>query len=502
MADLWNDSRRDAVARAFSDSGVRYADVSSASIIAMLDRYAEELAAAQRERCYESETTDDDDTLCFRDAQSSLEATVAVLEAGHPETPKNAHRLVGQLPEIEACRRIDGAPLPRDPKIRAEVLAVQGDLAKLRTALHAGRTTEVSEAQRLDTVAQSLGHQPLEADAAMLVALFAQKAGDLDTAAAAYRRALFAAEEAGSANIGGAVARNLALLEMFDNLRLDRARDWLDLSRSLHRRAGVPDGLTTAGLAAEAQHASARHDAKASVAWSERLLERPSAPPVLRMSALDSLAAGQAGLGDVDAACETYEEALELVAREVGEGHPFEIAVLSNYGLLLSGARRKDDAEELLRRAAEAAEATFGPSSPRTAELWLNRGINLQGTQQGAELLRRALKVLAAEYGEGHNKVEMVRVNLGMGLIAMGQLEQGLEHCEAAERLRPKDAGTEQRAHSANCRAVALLRLGRPEEALAILEPFVESGAEGANTRSVDSLASNYREAKAAIESE
>ena len=109
----------------------------------------------------------------------------------------------------------------------------------------------------------------------------------------------------------------------------------------------------------------------------------------------------------------------------------FIAAALNNLGLLLQDTNRLQEAEPLMRRALEIIKASYGEHHPAVATGLNNLGQLLLDTNQHKEaepLMRRALEIDEASYGEHHSAV-------ARGLNNLGRLLQFTNRIAEAEPL-------------------------------------------------------------------
>jgi eukaryotic-like serine/threonine-protein kinase len=162
----------------------------------------------------------------------------------------------------------------------------------------------------------------------------------------------------------------------------------------------------------------------------------------LYQRALDILETNQASSTDVSAllddlaqdyarefkwtlARETYERALEIDRRILGDDHPRVAMHLANLGVAAQYTGDLKRAEALYRDAIRRQERVYGVGDPQTADARMNLGLLLEREGRLAEaepLLRGALGSTVAEYGPNHYKVGYARVSLAMLLHDKGDL--------------------------------------------------------------------------------
>ena len=100
---------------------------------------------------------------------------------------------------------------------------------------------------------------------------------------------------------------------------------------------------------------------------------------------------------------------------------------MNNLAVLLQDTNRIEEAEPLMRRALEIDEAAFGEQHPRVATCLNNLATLLHGTGRLGEaesLMRRALGIAEMAFGEQHTNVAAHNYNLAMLLLPTHRWEQ------------------------------------------------------------------------------
>jgi serine/threonine protein kinase/Tfp pilus assembly protein PilF len=114
---------------------------------------------------------------------------------------------------------------------------------------------------------------------------------------------------------------------------------------------------------------------------------------------------------------QTYERALEIDRRVLGDDHPRVAMHLVNLALTAQSLGDLKKADELYREAILREERIYGQRSPQTAAAKGNYGslLQLEGRFQEAEAqLRSALDIRLSHYGPNHYLVGYTRVSLGI----------------------------------------------------------------------------------------
>ena len=119
--------------------------------------------------------------------------------------------------------------------------------------------------------------------------------------------------------------------------------------------------------------------------------------------------------------------ALEIAEAALGDQHPNVAVCLNNLAMLLQDTNRIEEAEPLMRRALEIDEATLGEQHPSVATNLNNLARVLQDTnrfEEAESLMRRALVINEAALGEQHPAVATNLNNLAALLWDTNQSEE------------------------------------------------------------------------------
>lgn len=529
IAEHWNDTHRQRLRDAFTETKLGYAAAAQRHVVAGFDAYRDEWSAAARRACDTaasgrwSDTMADRAQLCLATASSQLRASVSVLAAADEALVRRATAMVDDLPAVESCLDPEVLMAQVAPPDEAIVDRVRGEkdrIADAQAAYWAGREEQAATlADEAIEAAEVLGWEPLLAEATFLRAHIYDQVRDLDRAREMYRDAYFLAGRLGYDRVAAQAASEL--VSMFEPQQLDRAHEWARHARMAIRRspgneryatrvsqyvawaAMEADELTQAADAADRGHAEAVDSFG------------PQSEQAGHALAIGGIVAMQRG--DHEEALRRLRDALALVERHKPPGHPTLARLLNNMGIVARKAKSLDEAAGYFERSLAAKVDLYGEQHPSVATGY--NGLGLLHADRGKfELAREALErslairegLLPAEHtdiwntrdnlafvavyaGQFERVVELsratlsgrraaehpaqrlviTRVLLAQGLMGTDQWEEALRRLdEALATLATKpDAGLEfeARVH----RGAALLGLGRAAEARAAL---VEAG--------------------------
>jgi serine/threonine protein kinase len=213
-------------------------------------------------------------------------------------------------------------------------------------------------------------------------------------------------------------------------------------------------------------------DAKGLYMRSLDILEDTQAPPTDVSALLDDLAQVYAREQQWTLAKQTYERALDVDRRVLGEDHPRVAMHLHNLAVVAQNTGDLQKAEALYRDAIRRKERAYGAQDAQTAAAKGNYGSLLQreGRLEEAEpLLRSALALTLAQYGPNHNYVGYARVSLAMLLHDEGNLKDAESEYRQALAVYDKSLPPNHQWRAAALMHLARLLVdhGHPEEALA-----------------------------------
>jgi len=203
------------------------------------------------------------------------------------------------------------------------------------------------------------------------------------------------------------------------------------------------------------------------------ILETTSAPATDVSGLLDDLAQVYADEQQWALAKQTYERALEIDRRVLGDDHPRVAMRLNNLAVVAQHIGDLKLAEALFRDAIRRDERAYGNQHPETGTARGNYGLLLQREGRLAEaepLLRSALDVQLKLYGPDNYNVGYARVSLAMLLHDEDKLPESETEFREALALYDKSlpANHQYRAAALMHFARLLVDRGKPDEALSM----------------------------------
>ncbi len=176
---------------------------------------------------------------------------------------------------------------------------------------------------------------------------------------------------------------------------------------------------------------------------------------------------------------QTYERALEIDRRILGDDHPRVAFDVQNLAIVAQNIGDLKLAETLYRDAIKRQELAYGDRHPQTAAAKGNYGLLLQREGRLAEaepLLRSALDVVLKLYGPDNYNVGYARVSLAMLLHDQGNLREAESEYRQALTVYDKSlpADHQYRASALMHFARLLVDRGKASEALALSEQSIQ----------------------------
>jgi eukaryotic-like serine/threonine-protein kinase len=214
-------------------------------------------------------------------------------------------------------------------------------------------------------------------------------------------------------------------------------------------------------------------DAKDLYDRSLNILETSGAPPTDVSALLDDLAQVYADEQQWALAKQTYERALVIDRRVLGDDHPRVAMRLNNLAIVAQNIGDLKLAETLFRDAIMRDERAYGDQHPETGAARGNYGMLLQREGRLAEaepLLRSALDVVLKLYGPENYRVGYARVSLAMLLHDEGDLVESEAEFRQALEVYDKSlpANHQYRAAALMHFARLLVDRGKPVDALSL----------------------------------
>jgi tetratricopeptide (TPR) repeat protein len=164
------------------------------------------------------------------------------------------------------------------------------------------------------------------------------------------------------------------------------------------------------------------------------------ASPAIEATVLVARATVASGRGELEQAEKMLRRAADLRREQLGAAHPLVAAVEGSVAVVLARRGRYEDAETLLRAARDRQIATLGPDHPHVAAMTNQLGNLLIGAgryDEAEALYREAIASWGSTLGPEHIMLVHARDNLGLALYHQARYAEATAlHRRAYERLR------------------------------------------------------------------
>jgi serine/threonine protein kinase len=458
LGGVWDVPRKRAVEGAFRASHVSYAASAWNRVERALDDYAagwasstEQACVATRVRGEQSEAALDLRISCLDERLDALRAVAEVLSAADGEIVKHAADATRGLPPLESCAQIDrlsaGTRLPADRGLRAETIALGGELATAKAFIDAGKSKAgFDRLERVHDRVEATHYGPLRVSWMMLAAL-SQQSSEPKAAVPRFEEAFALADGLRLDEPKVHAALDLAHVEDQWLALPEDARRWRRLAAAGIERLGgdarleVELDLEEGWAAVEARAPTDRFD-RALARMSDAKIDDPS----LTATAYNGLSGILFDAGHVDRAIDATHRAIAEEERAVGADSPKVGTIYANLALYETLAGRPAEAlapashavalfDDNARRGDAAAESDLGA----WAEDQLGYALVRVGrTAEGSGHLRRALDLLTKTIGTGSPYYLKVGVELAQADRILGDTAEAARLVDQAETLGPQ----------------------------------------------------------------
>jgi eukaryotic-like serine/threonine-protein kinase len=193
---------------------------------------------------------------------------------------------------------------------------------------------------------------------------------------------------------------------------------------------------------------------------------------------LGNLATVAQNMGDLKQAEALFREAIERNQRAYGDRHPETAAAKENYGLLLQREGRLTEAEALLRQALAAKLSLYGADHYRVGYAHVSLALLLhdKGDLAGSESeFRQALAIYDKSLPENHTYRASLLMHFARLLVDRGKAEQALGMSEQSIKIWTESSGeaSPRTAQAHAIHAYVLEHLNRTREAADELDAAV-----------------------------
>jgi tetratricopeptide (TPR) repeat protein/predicted Ser/Thr protein kinase len=422
---------------------------------------------------------------CLDQHLQSMASLLEVLARDPAATVDRAVLGALALPSMEVCLNADlvrsRVPLPENPEVRSRVDAARKAISEARALYDTGeyaRGWEVLEP--LDQSIRSIDYKPLSALYDYVRGLVLEKRGEIRQAEDILKEALLEAEVGRDDRLAAQAWIRLVWIRGVVLSDGERIEETIEFARAALGRLG--DDPELEGALANHEGAIKRDFGDPQGALDlcvEALRLRKVAfgekhPKVA--STLQNCANDMSDLGDLEGALKMAREALEMRIDLLGPSHPSVYISLMGVEQILRGLGRKNEARELLRRAIVIAENAYPPEHPQIGTLKSN--LSVQAVRNGEyeearRLAEEGYSILKASLGLHALATEDALLNLVVACSRLEDWDCVVENGKLGEGCYLHD----ERARIAmrSMLGGGLLELDRPDEALVVLGPTLDS---------------------------
>ena len=435
LRGVWDAVARSRVERAFAAATWPGARELAARSLQTLDEHAATLERQLVDDCERGSTLATEQlrraqALCLERARSDLGAVVELFATAKPELLNRAGAVLDQLgqpicddPELLAT--LD--PMPSD---EAEAIAVETARASITRGTIQVELGQFDEARALAEAAlrelEAVGHEPLQADAWLLIGRSISRGSDFEATVDAYTRAERLAEIHARDEIK---ARALAGQVSIVGLQMEqpeRAHRIADRAKATHARIDAGPRLQSELLTYESAVYWHEGNLEKVIELNEEaleLLESTVGPDDVSLGpALINIANALAMQERDELALPMFERAYALFVHNYGERHPKTAGVINNIGIIHRERGNYAEAVESFELAASITAEVLGQDSFEVARNVDNLGLTYARMGEHAkalELHERALTIYRATIGEDHH---LTRETLGRIAAAKAEL--------------------------------------------------------------------------------
>ncbi len=424
---------------------------------------------------------------CLRRRAAEIGALVEVFEEADAEVVRRAVQIVAGLGSIEACERAGGDDDPTQTLGResaeeaAELREQLASLSVFRGLHRYARALEVGAS--VVEKAESLGDEPLLAEALYRHGQTQEKLGEFRVAARTFERAFYLALSSGHDVVAADASSSLFFLYGYRLSDPEVAAQWSGHAESAVTRSQEEQGrlklelLRIHGAVAlrRAHFEPALANLEAAVALAREQGEEDSLDFA---ELLSDVGIAQINLGQFEAAKGSFEAAHDLSTRHVGPRHPTHSAFLNNLGNVEQALGRHDASLEYFEESYEIEAEVFGQAHVNTAMGLNNVGTALLMLDRDEEAIEQFRRSIAAYESADFDALDLARPvgNLGYILTTNERVDEGIEHLLRAIRLIEEQEGpqhAELSGHWLNLGS-AYAKKNQPDEALAAMQKALD----------------------------
>jgi eukaryotic-like serine/threonine-protein kinase len=505
--EVWNPAVQGQIERAFAAAHKPYAAQAWQAVKTALDRHAAAWVAMHTDACEATSVRREQsaDVLdlrmqCLDTRRTQLAALVDILAHADARTVERASDAVGRLEPVAGCADLvalrSPVPLPQAPAVRAQIAELRGELARAQTLAETGKFRDgLAIAPRALAVVRSIGYQPLEAEALIVLGDLQYGDGDFKAAEASLRSAVIAAEASGHQLAAARAWRSLVVVLGLGRAEFAQALQAGDHARAIFGRL-APRSLDAAELedmTGAVQFENAEYPAaRAAVATAIAIYERELPPGDGKVTrAYTTLGNVEWREGHLDVALRIYERVREMVERLQGPAHPAVARAYGNISNVLSAQGKYEASLAASKHALAILESALGPQHYDLVATLNHMGNLAMDVGHYAEAMAhfgRALAIAEKAFGPEHPYVSTVLTNMSIVERRQHELARAREHLERAIRIDEKRLGPDNPELAATLASLTSLALaeGKLDEAKQLADRVLAIYAKAFGTEHTD----------------
>jgi len=454
LARAWTGERRSALHAGFRATALPYAEAVWRSAAALVDGYADALAAERTAACMDarvrgiaSERMFVERLACLeRLERGAVELVTAWSDPDRSVVESAVDAAAALTPPVTCSVPLDPSARRGPPEDDARARGaeeVRAGLARAGALLTGGKPEEAEQVARatLDR-ARAHGDDALLAEALLLMGRVERQRDRFAEAAGALEEGFFLARRISRPRLAAEIAAHAAEVVGIDLARSREGTLWASWAKVEVDRGVGSDALELAvesaqGALADAagRYSEALEHYKRARALAARLYGATHPQVAL---ALRRIGGVLQGMGELAGAAETYGEVLKRLEGSVGPRHPDVARLLRSLGLVNAHRGKRELAREQLERAVALSEEVLGARALETGYALLNLGVAHHYANQFDQAIHhyeRARAIIAERLGPEHPDVGLAVNSLAVAYEGMHQFDRALEHHEVALAL-------------------------------------------------------------------
>jgi hypothetical protein len=488
---VWDASRKETIAAAFKKTGTGYGDAAWAEVERVLDDYASRASLAREAACVATRVRGEQSssmlelrTACLDDRLAELRALTDVLAAADADVVKTAAKAAHALSPLEPCANVDrlsaAVRLPDDPAARAEIRALQDEIAKSKELHEAGKKTgALALLESIRARVERAAWGPLSIAWNERIAVV-EKWTDEKASIAHYEQAIALAERFHSDEHKAAAEVMLGSFEGSWLGHTEEGHMWMRMADASIARLGGDARLELARDEEEGWVYQYEHKLAQAAPLFRRVIERA---PAIEGVDPDTIASAHSGLAEALSAEGKWDEgedearlALKTMADEYGPAHPWLAPYLNNLAVQQLAAGHVTEALASATHARDSllADVARGDLEPNASDLGLafhtlgevqTRGRDYEGA---AASLARARAIYVASHGQESADVAYADYERATALRALGRSGEAAAALDEATAIEAKVSDVPSAVQAGTLAAKGALALDRGDAVGAI----------------------------------